>query len=79
MKIEFEIENKEKFLNALNHALVAYNEAVVSPSFFNLRDSLPKKFQNAWNNKTCDEIEQLTQEEMVLLKNFYKNIEEQLK
>lgn len=79
MKIEFEIEDYNLFLTAINHAIIAYGEAIYKPMFFGLSNELPGKFYKAWKEDRKledEEIREINDKDMEILKNFYSKIEE---
>ena len=78
MKIEFEVENKEEFLKALNHMLVAYNHIIFKNVFLGLTDNLPRSFYKKWieeENLSCDKMEKIAKADLKIIKNIYEELE----
>lgn len=77
MKIEFEIENKEDFLKALNHVLVTYNHTVFKNIFLGLTDNLPGPLYKKWVEEeklSCDEMEEIVKTDLKVIKNIYEEL-----
>ena len=75
MKITINIENISDFVTAINHAYIAYDKTVHAPLQFDLTDSLPGVFQDAWINKiSFEEMENKVKKDMNILKDFYEQI-----